>query len=86
MATTPNTTGIIPMEPDFADPFAPDPESTKRVECLHCDQAYAENEMIYGVKPDLDPNEPYWWCPTPGCDGKGFGFDVHHYGEMTGRK
>lgn len=86
VARSRNTTEFIAMDPDYEDPFAPDPESSKRVECLHCDKAYAENEMVYGKKLGIDPDMAYWWCPTPGCDGKGFGFDVHVYGEMTGRK
>jgi hypothetical protein len=86
MADTPNPTAIIPMEPDYADPFAPDPKSTRLVECLHCDQSFAEQEMLYGVRPDIDPSTAYWWRPTPGCDGRGMGFDIHAYGEMTGRR
>lgn len=88
MADTMNPAGIIPMPPDYEDPFAPKPGSRRKVECLHCDQAFAEDQIQYGLKPSVstDPEDTFWWCPTPGCDGKGMGFDIHVYGRMTGKK
>lgn len=86
MADTINAAGIIPMPPDYEDPFAAKPGSKRKVECLHCDQAFTEDQIQYGVKPSVNPHELFWWRPTPGCSGAGMGFDIHPYGEMTGRK
>jgi hypothetical protein len=32
--------------------------------------------MVYGDKAGCSADTGIWWCPTPGCDGAGFGFDV----------
>lgn len=37
--------------------------------CLHC-----EREIEVGAVLD-NPNGD--WCPTPGCDGAGWGFDLY---------
>jgi hypothetical protein len=80
MSDIKDPSGIIPMQPDYHDPFAAKPDSTQRMECLHCGKSYPENEVRYGIKPTVNAHEPYWWCPTPKCDGAGVGFDIHPYG------
>lgn len=70
--------GVIPHEPDYEDPFAPKPGRKRLVKCLHCGDEYTEDLVIFGTKPAAsDAPEPLWWCPTPGCDGAGVGFDIH---------
>ena len=59
------------------DPFGP-PAVPVDVECLHCGERYSSGEMesrrwADGIR--------RWSCPTPGCDGAGFGFDIHRVEE-----
>ena len=60
--------------------FAP-PSQPVEVFCLHCGNVYCSSEMKFvpaangactqnGVQGD-------WYCAAPGCDGIGYGFDVH---------
>jgi hypothetical protein len=57
------------------DPFRPPPTPTQ-VHCLHCGMEY-ESYMIYWEELDTPKGpEGFWCCPTAGCDGKGFGFDI----------
>lgn len=59
-----------------SDPFRP-PEVPTEVECLHCGRDY--DSYLIEWREELDENgQPigFWCCPTPGCDGKGFGFDI----------
>ena len=58
------------------DPFHP-PELPIEVECLHCGQEY--DSYLIEWREELDAEgkvHGFWCCPTPGCDGKGFGFDI----------
>lgn len=61
-------------DPD-ADMFRP-PAIPTEVYCPHCRKEYQsylirwEEEVIDGK------TDGYWSCPTPGCEGKGFGFDI----------
>lgn len=62
----------------YDDCFRP-PAIPTEVFCLHCHQVYEsyriewrENAHRRGTN-DLPG---FWCCPTPGCDGKGFGFDI----------
>lgn len=62
-------------DPD-ADPFRP-PEVPVEVSCLHCGRTYdsylIEWREYYGENDEI---KGFWCCPTPGCDGLGFGFDI----------
>lgn len=57
------------------DPFRP-PAIPTEVACLHCGQEY-ESYLIEWQEEIVDGEvHGFWCCPTPGCDGKGFGFDI----------
>ena len=61
-------------DPD-ADPFRP-PTVPTEVHCLHCGGEY-QSYMIEWVESSEDGDvDGFWCCPTEGCDGKGFGFDI----------
>jgi len=66
-------------EPGRNDPFAP-PDEAVEVECIHCGETYMSDKMLW--RPDRDDPDlgGDWCCPTSGCDGVGFGFDVHPVG------
>ncbi len=49
------------------DPFKP-PADPIEVSCLHCGQAYMSSKMYWA--------DGFWCCGIPGCDGRGFCFDV----------
>ncbi len=58
-----------------SDPFRP-PKIPTEVHCLHCDKTY-ESYLIHWEEFETDEGvRGFWCCPTPGCDGKGFGFDI----------
>jgi hypothetical protein len=60
---------------DHSDPFSP-PKTPCEVQCIHCGEAY-ESWRIEWRELNDDPNLlGAWCCPTPGCDGIGFGFDI----------
>lgn len=58
------------------DPFRP-PEVAVAVQCLHCGEEY-ESYLIEWREGACGDGEVrgFWCCPTPGCDGIGFGFDI----------
>ena len=56
------------------DPFRP-PAIPVEVCCLHCGHEY-ESYLIEWRNDAEDPSHGYWCCPTEGCDGRGFGFDI----------
>lgn len=58
------------------DPFGP-PSIPVEVHCLHCGQVY-ESYLIEWRSDDIGIKncKGFWCCPIPGCDGKGFGFDI----------
>jgi hypothetical protein len=60
--------------PGFDDPFRP-PDIPIEVHCIHCGEEY-ESYLIKWVPDDKDPSDGFWSCPTPGCDGIGFCFDI----------
>jgi hypothetical protein len=64
-----------PLNPD-TDCFKP-PAIPTEVCCLHCGCEY-ESYLIEWRVEDSDDGQPhgFWCCPTPGCDGRGFGFDI----------
>ena len=66
---------MVEASPAERDPFRP-PTVPVIVHCLHCDQEY-ESYLIHWVECAIESDSPgFWCCPTPGCDGKGFGFDI----------
>ena len=66
---------MVEASPAERDPFRP-PTVPVIVHCLHCDQEY-ESYLIHWVEDAIESDSPgFWCCPTPGCDGKGFGFDI----------
>jgi hypothetical protein len=58
----------------FSDPFRP-PTVPCEVHCLHCHQQYESWQIEWRDLPD-SPISGTWCCPTAGCDGVGFGFDI----------
>ena len=56
------------------DCFRPPPEACM-VECIHCGNEYSSDEIVWRSETDLDI-KGFWCCPVPGCDGKGFQFDI----------
>jgi len=68
---------VAPKRPSpDADPFRP-PEIPTEVRCLHCDEEYDSYRIEWREEVGADGQwHGFWCCPTPGCDGKGFGFDI----------
>jgi hypothetical protein len=63
------------LNPDN-DPFGPPAVSTV-VHCIHCGEEYDSYKIEWRVERDPDgAQHGFWCCPMPGCDGKGFGFDI----------
>ena len=64
-----------PLDPD-TDPFKP-PAIPTAVSCLHCGEEFDSYLIEWRVVSGSN-NSPmgFWCCPTSGCDGKGFGFDI----------
>lgn len=61
------------VEPDFEDPFSPNPDSDQEMVCLHCGENFPEPDVVYEER----FGETLWWCPNENCDGKGVGIDIH---------
>lgn len=58
------------------DPFRP-PAIPTEVCCLHCGREYESYLIQWQEERDERGRvHGFWCCPTPGCDGKGFGFDI----------
>ena len=80
----------VPPGPE-RDPFGP-PKVNCVVVCLHCREQYDSYRIRWmEFESDSGAKQGFWCCPTPGCDGKGFLFDIHPIdpnwegdGEMTG--
>lgn len=51
----------------FDDCFKP-PEEPVRVRCLHCDNEYSSDRIVW--------YQGFWRCPHIACGGAGFGFDI----------
>src|SRR5262249_20191011 len=64
-----------PLDSD-ADCFKP-PAIPTEAFCLHCRGVY-ESYLIEWRVFTLDDGSAhgFWCCPMPGCDGRGFGFDI----------
>ncbi len=58
---------------DRDDGYGP-PRRVRRVRCLHCGEVYSSKFIKYREDVGL------WVCPVTGCDGRGFGFDIHPVG------
>lgn len=54
------------------DPFGP-PHIPTDVCCLHCGEEYQSYLIEWRVDTD---EKGHWCCPTDGCSGAGFGFDI----------
>jgi hypothetical protein len=64
-----------PLDPDN-DVFRP-PAIPTLVGCLHCGQEYDSYLIEWRVDRDAKGrSRGFWCCPTPGCGGMGFGFDI----------
>lgn len=68
------------MPDDFlnpgTDPFRP-PAIPTEVGCIHCGEEYDSYRIEWRVFTlDDGRQHGFWCCPMPGCDGKGFGFDI----------
>jgi hypothetical protein len=64
-----------PLDPE-TDPFRP-PAIPTLVSCLHCGQEYESYRIEWRIVQGTGGKEHgFWCCPIPGCDGKGFGFDI----------
>lgn len=64
-----------PLNPE-TDCFKP-PAIPTEVCCLHCGCEYESYLIEWRVEQSVDGKQHgFWCCPTPGCDGRGFGFDI----------
>lgn len=65
----------LPAE-SAGDPFHP-PAIATLVGCLHCPQTYESYLIEWRAEANAAGlPQGLWSCPTPGCDGVGFGFDI----------
>jgi len=53
------------------DPFRP-PRRPRDVFCLHCGKLYSSEKLRWRRR----GGQWAWCCPTPGCDGRGYKFDI----------
>lgn len=58
-----------------ADPFKP-PAIPTEVRCTHCGEEYDSYLIEWRVEVVDGQKLGFWCCPTPGCSGRGFGFDL----------
>lgn len=46
--------------------------------CMHCQEKYDSYRIEWREFQSKDgTREGFWCCPTPGCGGKGFLFDIY---------
>lgn len=57
------------------DPFRP-PAIPVEVCCLHCGHEYESYLIEWRQDEGEASHHGHWCCPTEGCDGRGFGFDI----------
>lgn len=80
----------IPAEA-WDDPMHP-PSIPIEVHCIHCGNEYESYRIEWREEMDADGSKHcFWCCPIPGCDGKGFCFDIFptdpdYVDERTGEK
>jgi hypothetical protein len=66
---------VDPLSPE-GDPFGP-PAISTLVHCLHCGEEYDSYRIEWRVETRTDGSQQgFWCCPTKGCGGIGFGFDI----------
>ena len=64
---------IDPVEDGMHPPTIP-----QLVECIHCGEEYDSWRIEWRVERSDDGRvDGMWVCPMPGCDGAGFGIDIH---------
>jgi hypothetical protein len=71
---------------DFCRP----PKVSAEVECIHCGQVYSSSQIRWESGSVSNPDRGFWRCPTAGCDGAGFLFDIWptdpNYRDVDGNK
>ena len=66
---------MVEQSPSQRDPFRP-PTISVMVHCIHCHQEF-DSYLIHWIEEEFEGlKQGFWCCPNPGCDGKGFGFDI----------
>ncbi len=66
---------MVESTPSQRDPFRP-PTISVMVHCIHCHKEF-DSYRIHWVEEEFEgQSQGFWCCPMPGCDGKGFGFDI----------
>lgn len=80
-----------PPEPHEDDDRPPDQPTPVR--CERCGQHYSSADMVWWVEQHDDPHawrDFGWRCPTPDCNGMGFGLDIRptdpNYIDQLGRR
>lgn len=63
------------LTPDYQDPFAPSRTGEREMRCLHCEDTFSEQAIVFEHRHGSP--DPLWWCPNPECDGAGVGYDIH---------
>ena len=63
------------------DPFRP-PQEPCEVFCLHCGKEYSSDKIRWKHR----GGEGFWCCPTPGCGGVGYQFDIFPTTETGGHE
>lgn len=71
--------GQLPREAS-EDVFGP-PLEPVEVRCLHCGRRFVSSEMVWDRR-GADWGPEFWHCPTQGCAGAGFGFDIFPVAEV----
>jgi len=66
--------------PEFSDPYADPmrpPDVPKLVVCIHCGEEFESWKMQWQVRDESAGDlRGIWCCPTPGCGGAGYLFDI----------
>jgi hypothetical protein len=66
------------IPPDAYDDCFHPPSIPTEVYCLHCQCTYESYLIEWRESVGGDgAMRGFWRCPTPGCGGAGFGFDIH---------
>lgn len=67
--------GQFEPDNDGRDIFRP-PAVPIEVTCVHCGEVYDSYRIEWRENAGLPGDAGAWCCPTPGCDGLGFLFDI----------